>query len=248
MAKLKEILDAESQRSTLEQCRVIHLFQEGTFYRAYEWSAWLCVRYIQDFKATKRKFKNEDAPVAVGSSQRPGRLTDVMHQILAYPIEQKSPLESMQFLADLYEAYYDARKHKRNKGYQLRFEARLAENLEELCDELYTRTYRPLPSSCFVITNPKKREVFAAEFRDRVVHHLYYNYTYKMFERTFIHDTYSCLAGRWTHWQNYRLRRRMLTMERAFMDFGMFNSSYTKYEMLSIRNRSARCQNRNRAV
>ena len=170
MAKLKDILDAESQRSALEQCRVVRLYAEGTFYRAYEWSAWLCVRYIQDFKATKRKFKNEeepvvfvgfpvtslskftpegsevtiaedksvelllpagvfgdtadvgalttdfanwkqsvalaesskkDAPVAVGSSQRPGRLTDVMHQILAYPIEQKSPLESMQFLADV---------------------------------------------------------------------------------------------------------------------------------------------------
>ena len=50
-----------SRRSTVEQCRMIRLYAEGTFYRAYEWSAWLCVRYIQDFKATKRKFKNEDA-------------------------------------------------------------------------------------------------------------------------------------------------------------------------------------------
>ena len=45
MAKLKEILDAESQRGTLDQCRVIRLYPEGTFLRAYEWSAWLCVRY-----------------------------------------------------------------------------------------------------------------------------------------------------------------------------------------------------------
>ncbi|MBQ8461659.1 MAG: hypothetical protein IJ543_04490 [Bacteroidales bacterium] len=42
---------------------MIRLYAEGTFYRAYEWSAWLCVRYIQDFKATKRKFKNEEEPV-----------------------------------------------------------------------------------------------------------------------------------------------------------------------------------------
>ncbi len=49
MAKLKEILDAESQRSTVEQCRMIRQYAEGTFYRASEWSAWLCVRYIQDF-------------------------------------------------------------------------------------------------------------------------------------------------------------------------------------------------------
>ena len=46
MAQLKEIFERESQRGTAESCTVIHLFQEGTFYRAYEWSAWLCVRYM----------------------------------------------------------------------------------------------------------------------------------------------------------------------------------------------------------
>ena len=60
MAKIKDILEIESQRASLEQCRFVNLFQEGTFYRVYEWSAWLCVRYIQQFKTTKRLFKNED--------------------------------------------------------------------------------------------------------------------------------------------------------------------------------------------
>lgn len=114
-----------------------------------------------------------------------------------------------QLLEDLYKAYYDARKHKRNKPYQLRFEENLDNNLNELCDELYNRTYNAMPSSCFIITDPKKREVFAAEFRDRIVHHLYYNYTYKMFERTFIHDTYSCLKGRGTHFGIERLQRHI---------------------------------------
>ena len=40
--------------------------------------------------------------------------------------------------------------------------------------------------------------MFAAEFRDRIVHHLYYNYTHELYERTFIHDTYSCIKGRGT--------------------------------------------------
>lgn len=39
MPQLKEILEKESQRDSLEQCAIIHLFKEGTFYRAYEWSA-----------------------------------------------------------------------------------------------------------------------------------------------------------------------------------------------------------------
>lgn len=60
MAKIKDVLEIESHRASLEQCRFVNLFQEGTFYRAYEWSAWLCVRYIQQFKTTKRLFKNED--------------------------------------------------------------------------------------------------------------------------------------------------------------------------------------------
>lgn len=59
MAKIKDILEIESQRASLEQCRFVNLFQEGTFYRAYEWSSWLCVRYIQQFKTTKRLFKKK---------------------------------------------------------------------------------------------------------------------------------------------------------------------------------------------
>ena len=34
--------------------RSIHLFQEGSFYRAYVWSAWLVCRYIHEFKVTHR--------------------------------------------------------------------------------------------------------------------------------------------------------------------------------------------------
>ena len=36
-------------------------------------------------------------------------------------------------------------------------------------------------------------------------HHLYYNYTHELFERTFIHDTYSCITGRGTHYGIERL-------------------------------------------
>ncbi|MBP3354007.1 MAG: RNA-directed DNA polymerase, partial [Bacteroidales bacterium] len=101
---------------------------------------------------------------------------------------KKYKLTKEQLLADLYQAYYAARKHKRNKPYQLRFEANLDNNLKELCDELYNRRYKARPSTCFIISDPKKREVFAADFRDRIVHHLYYNYTHEIYERTFICD------------------------------------------------------------
>ncbi len=72
--------------------------------------------------------------------------------------------------------------------------------MEQLCDDLYNRTYYPLPSKCFIIDYPKKREIFAAIFRDRIVHHLYFNYTHNLYERTFIQDAYSCISGRGTHY------------------------------------------------
>lgn len=43
-------------------------------------------------------------------------------------------------------------------------------------------------------------------FRDRIVHHLYFNYTHQLFENTFIADSYSCIQGHGTHYGINRLR------------------------------------------
>lgn len=103
-------------------------------------------------------------------------------------------------LLDLYVAYYDARKHKSLRSYVRHWEANLKENMEELCEDLISRRYQPLPSKCFIVDYPKKREIFAAIFRDRIVHHLYFHYTHSLFKRTFIQDSYSCIKGRGTHY------------------------------------------------
>lgn len=110
----------------------------------------------------------------------------------------KYQLTYTQLLHDLYIAYFDARKYKTHKPYVLEFEKNLHQNLEALCRSLLNRTYKAQPSTCFIINYPKKREVFAAAFVDRIVHHLYYNYTHELYERTFIQDTYSCIKERGT--------------------------------------------------
>lgn len=46
MAQIGDILEKERKRETDCDGRVIHLFQEGSFYRAYERSAWLCVKHV----------------------------------------------------------------------------------------------------------------------------------------------------------------------------------------------------------
>ena len=114
-----------------------------------------------------------------------------------------------QLYADLYQAYMDARRHKRNRPYQLRFEECMDSELKGLCDELWNRSYKARPCFCFIINEPTKREIFAADFRDRIVHHLYYNYVHELFERTFIQDSYSCIKGRGTHYGIKRLQQHI---------------------------------------
>lgn len=69
---------------------------------------------------------------------------------------------------------------------------------------------------CFIITDPKKREVFAADFRDRIVHHLYYNYTRELYERTFIQDSYSRIPKRGTHYGIGRLQQHIRQVSRNY--------------------------------
>ena len=73
---------------------------------------------------------------------------------------------------DLHRGYRACRRHKRATYNALAFEIDAEAKLLELQRELRAHTYRPGRSVCFVTGGPKPREVFAADFRDRVVHHV----------------------------------------------------------------------------
>lgn len=119
-------------------------------------------------------------------------------------------------LTDLFRAYYNARSNKRNTPSQLRFEMNLETNLINLYHDLRDRKYKPLPSVCFVVQDSVKREVFASDFRDRVVHHLYYNYVAALFDRQFIYDSYSCRKGKGTLLGIERLQRHIRAVSRNY--------------------------------
>lgn len=108
-------------------------------------------------------------------------------------------------MADLVQAWIDCRRAKRNSASAIEFESQAEHNLCQLRDELLSRTYRPGRSICFVITHPKPREVWAAQFRDRVVHHLLYNAIGQRFERAFIANSAACITGRGTLYAAQRL-------------------------------------------
>ena len=111
--------------------------------------------------------------------------------------------------AELCQAYFDCRKNKRNTGSALVFEANLEHNLRQLFDELCAGTYQPGRSICFIITRPKPREVWAAEFRDRIVHHLFYNRIAPRFYASFIADSCACIPTRGTLYAAKRLEAKV---------------------------------------
>ena len=64
MSVTKELIEQENLQLQTGNYRDVHLHKEGSFLRAYDWSAWLCCHYLHEFKVNKRAFKGIDEPVA----------------------------------------------------------------------------------------------------------------------------------------------------------------------------------------
>ena len=106
----------------------------------------------------------------------------------------------------LYKAYLDCRKTKRKTINALDFEWNLERNLFQLQKELENKTYKLGRSICFVVKDPSPREIFAATFRDRVVHHVLIREIEAMGEKNFIFDSFSCRKNKGTHLAIKRLK------------------------------------------
>lgn len=101
-------------------------------------------------------------------------------------------------LSDVIDAYFDCRRHKRNTSNALRFEMDYEAECIKLWEEINSRRYKPGRSIAFVVEYPVKREIFAADFRDRVVHHIIARRIYPLLAGQFITDSYSTQAGKGT--------------------------------------------------
>lgn len=117
--------------------------------------------------------------------------------------------ESSDYSFDLLlQAYLDCRRKKRGTDSAQAFEQRLEANLRALHLELIGQTYRPGRSICFVVKQPRPREVWAAEFCDRIVHHLLINRISDHFLRRFIFDSCACIEKRGTLFGDIRLEKK----------------------------------------
>lgn len=99
-------------------------------------------------------------------------------------------------IEDIFEAYYSCRSGKRKTKSAIAYEIDYERKLLALMDRVNKRTYYPSTSICFVVTRPRYREVFAAEFEDRIIHHWVVNRLEPIFEAMFSERTFSCRKGK----------------------------------------------------
>lgn len=99
-------------------------------------------------------------------------------------------------IEDIFEAYFNCRSGKRRTKSAIDYEIDYERKLLALMDRVNKRTYCPSTSICFVVTRPRYREVFAAEFEDRIIHHWVTIRLEPIFESLFSERTFSCRKGK----------------------------------------------------
>ncbi len=126
----------------------------------------------------------------------------------------------------IFEAYLACRETKKNTANALKFEINREKNLFKLLRELQQGSYKISRHICFIVKEPKPREIFAADFRDRIVHHLLCNEIYQLFEIDFIENSFANRIGKGTHKGVEKLKEYLKQKDN--------NSNYLKLDVKSF--------------
>ncbi len=79
------------------------------------------------------------------------------------------------------------------------FSRNFLDNIISLHEDLANKTYQHDGYQSFFINDLKRCHIYKAVVRDRLLHHAVYRLLYPFFEKTFIHDLYSCRLGKGVH-------------------------------------------------
>lgn len=109
-------------------------------------------------------------------------------------------------LRDLHAAWKAARRQKVPSANQLDFDTNWADRLLDLQEQINAGTWSPRPTTCFVATRPKAREIHAPDFGDRVVHHWLIPQLEAVYDGTFIADSFANRRGKGSHAAVHRLK------------------------------------------
>ncbi len=135
---------------------------------------------------------------------------------------------------EVVKAYFNCRKNKRNTVHQLTYEFCLEQELFDLYQDLKKGTYKIGPSVAFVVDQPKVREIWAATFRDRVVHHIIYNRLSSSYYKRFIRNSFACIPGRGTLDGSNRLMKGMQSITKNWQKPAYFLSADIRNFFVSI--------------
>lgn len=102
-------------------------------------------------------------------------------------------------VGNLFQAWGEFRKGKRQRKDVQIFERNLEDNLFSLYQALREKSYRHGKYQSFYVHDPKQRHIHKADIKDRIIHHLLYKYLYETFDTSFIYDSYSCRLEKGTH-------------------------------------------------
>ena len=109
----------------------------------------------------------------------------------------------------LYIAYREARKSKRSTRDEHIFDVNELENIIRLRNAILSRTYRPSGGTRHIIEDPVRREIIAAPFTDRVVHHFINDQILPWWETRLLDSSYSCRKNKGTDYGVNDLQKKM---------------------------------------
>lgn len=106
-------------------------------------------------------------------------------------------------------SFKEARKNKLNTFNEHSYDVNWMENIIRLVDAVIENYYEPSSSISFIIFDPMIREIFAAPFVDRIIHHFLYRMQCGWWDRRFIPDSYSCREEKGTLYAIQRAQKMM---------------------------------------
>lgn len=101
--------------------------------------------------------------------------------------------------ANLLKAYYKARRSKRFRKRLQKIEIDFEDRLINICYQLKNQSYKPKKYHRFLVFEPKKRQISAPAFIDRIIHHAILIVIEPFFDKQFIPTSFACRKNKGTH-------------------------------------------------
>ncbi len=102
-------------------------------------------------------------------------------------------------LRNLLQAWRKFRSGKTRKRDVVSFEYHLEDNIFSLYEEMTGGAYKHKAYKYFPLFDNKKRDIYKADVRDRIIHQIVYEYLLSLYEQVFISDSYSSREGKGHH-------------------------------------------------